>query len=66
MSLHEYKVSGEIIASGVPFYSLLMAAMITADTPNRAILRAGWPHVWQEVQERYHSPGGLLDDEGAL
>lgn len=63
MSFHEYRVSRNIAAQDVPFYALVMAAMRQADTANAAKLRDAWPDVWDELQSRYHAPGGLLDGE---
>ncbi len=47
----------------VPYYSLIMEAMRRADTPNLELLKAAWPDVWDELNMRYHAPGGLLPDE---
>ena len=65
MSLHEYRQAIELHRSGVQFYALIMAAMYGADTYNVEKLRAAWPGVWDEINLRYHAPGGLLDGETA-
>ncbi len=48
-----------------PFYGVVMLAMMRADSINAAKLRAAWPHVWDECQARYDSPGALLDSDPA-
>lgn len=45
------------------FYTPLMAAMRQADTANAALLKAAFPDVWEELQERYDAPAGLLVGE---
>jgi len=63
MSLHEYQLSLEIVASSpqpVPFYALIMAAMRQGDTENVEKLKHAWPSVWRELRMRYNAPGGLL------
>jgi hypothetical protein len=63
MSLHEYRVGAELATTGPPpFYAVIQAAMRLADTGNAALLRAAFPEVWDELQERYNAPGGLLLD----
>lgn len=63
MSLYDYKRSAHITAQDEPFYALLMACMRQADTDNADKLRANWPHIWDELQERYNAPGGFLKGE---
>jgi hypothetical protein len=63
MSLHEYQSSLELFHKDTPFYVLIMAAMLKADSKNEMKLRAMWPHVWEELQKRYHAPGGLLPED---
>lgn len=48
---------------GEDFYGFLMALMRNADEVNAAKLRAAWPAIWDELEERYHAPGGLLVGE---
>jgi hypothetical protein len=64
MSLHGYRVALELHAHDKPFYALIMAAMLKADTQNTAKLRHAFPDTWEELQERYNSPGGLTAAEG--
>jgi hypothetical protein len=61
MSKYDYDASKE--AADYPFYALIMAAMRGADTVNAEKLAAAWPDVWDELNERNHSPGGLLASE---
>lgn len=60
MSRYDYEASKRIAAADWPFYALVMAAMRQADTENLAKLRAAWPEVWAELEQRYHAPGGVL------
>lgn len=64
MSLFDYKRSSELQVHS--FYSLLMAAMRKADTDNLRKLQRAFPEVWQELQTRYNSPGGLTPSEQDL
>ena len=63
MSLFDYRASQQLAADDVPFYALIMGAMRRADTRNLELLQNAWPMVWQELQERYNAPAGLLGDE---
>jgi len=62
MSHQDYERSREL-ADTERFFSLIMAAMRRADSVNEMILRAAFPAVWQQLQERYNAPGGLLPGE---
>jgi hypothetical protein len=66
MSHFDYECSKQIIYSDPPFYALIMAAMRRADTANSALLQLVFPGVWDELQQRYHAPGGLLPAERSL
>ncbi len=66
MSLHSYKVSQEISKGDPPFSALIMAAMRKADTTNSAKLRSIFPEIWDELEERYWTPGGLVASEGGI
>lgn len=63
MSLFDYQASQEVHAEERPFFALIMAAMRRADTHNALLLRAAFPDTWDELQLRYHSPGGILATE---
>ena len=63
MSMYDYEVSQEIDRQDPPFYALIMAAMRKASTRNLEKLRDAWPEVWNELQARYHAPGGALTDD---
>lgn len=63
MSWFDYEASKRIAVEDYPFYALIMAAMRQADTFNSATLRRAFPLVWEELDERYNAPGGLLEGE---
>jgi len=63
MSLYDYKKSLEISAKDPPFASLIMAAIRKADTDNTIKLGDVFPDIFNELQKRYWSPGGLLPEE---
>lgn len=63
MSLNDYKESQKISACDYPFYALIMAAMRQADSFNLARLQREFPNQWEELQERYNAPGGMLDND---
>lgn len=60
MSVYDYERALALSAADEPFYGLVMAAMLRADTANAEKLRAAWPEVWAELAERYHAPGQVL------
>ena len=60
MSLYDYKVGIEIVMNDPPFYALIQAAMMRADTDNLEKLKIAFPDVHAELQARYHAPGGRL------
>lgn len=60
MGLHEYFFSQGIELSGSPFGAIIMAAMRKADTDNLTKLKLMWPEIWEELDKRYHVPGGIL------
>lgn len=65
MSHHDYQVAKDLWLADTPFYALVMAAMLRADTHNTALLGAVFPRVRAELEARYHAPGGKLatDDQ---
>ena len=60
MSLYDYQRSQALDQADETFHGLIMAAMRRADSENYRALRLQWPEVWDELQERYHAPGGRL------
>jgi hypothetical protein len=64
MSLHAYHVSRAIEKKDAPFYALIMAAMLKADSDNTAKLKAAWPEVWAELEQRYDAPLGVIPADG--
>ena len=63
MSHFEYEYGRKLEADDAPFYGLIQAAMRRADTTNLEMLKGCWPEVWEELQERYCAPGGLVKGE---
>jgi hypothetical protein len=63
MTRIDYQIAVELKNSDTPFYALIMAAMMRADSENIEILKAGWPEVWRETQARWNAPGGALTGE---
>lgn len=63
MSLYDYEKSKKISKDDPPFASLIMSAMRRADTLDTLRLRAIFPKICDELQERGDSPGGLLKEE---
>ena len=63
MSYYDYRISASLHLQDVPFYALIMAAALRADTANLAKLRMAWPEVMAELEARYNAPGGLLPGE---
>lgn len=63
MSLYDYKVSQHIAEYEYPFAALIMAAMRQADTQNIELLKHAFREIWQELDARYHAPGGVLEFE---
>ncbi len=63
MSLYDYERSKYIATQGEPFYALIMTAMRQADDQNIESLKHVFPEVWEELNTRYHAPGGLLPSE---
>lgn len=63
MSLYEYETALQLNLRhiDIPFYSLIMAAIIRADSNNIEVLKCAFPEIYDEVLLRYH--GGLLDGE---
>jgi hypothetical protein len=63
MSYYDYRMSSKIDSSKQTFYSLIMAAMRRADSQNVELMKRAWPEVWEELEQRYHAPGGILPGE---
>lgn len=65
MSWYDYQRAKELWISDTPFYALVMAAMLKADSRNSALLGAVFGQVRRELDARYNAPGGKLpgDDE---
>jgi hypothetical protein len=63
MSLYDWTKAVELRKNDVPFYALLMAAVLRADDLNLAKLNIMFPAMVTEVQARYDAPGGKLEGE---
>jgi hypothetical protein len=63
LSLHGYLAAVELVKKDEPFFGLIMAAMMKADDHNLVRLKVCWPDVWDELEKRYHAPGGRLPEE---
>jgi CRISPR/Cas system CSM-associated protein Csm2 small subunit len=63
VSLYDYQRGRTIELQDEPFYALIQAAMRQADTDNLERLKEMWPEVWQELEARYHAPGGILEED---
>lgn len=61
--LHSYHVSVKINGRSYPFYSLIMAAMRQADTPNAAKLAMVFPDIWEELNRRHNARLGVLPED---
>ena len=60
---HAYGVGLKLAKSDPPFYALIAAAAMRADSRNTELIKAAWPEVWQETFDLYNAPGGMLEGE---
>jgi hypothetical protein len=65
MGLYEYRESRKLFEADHGVDVLIMAAMRKADDHNLRLLRQGWPELWDELEARYHLPGGMFPSERA-
>lgn len=63
MSYFDYAISKEIEKLRPSFMGIIMGAMRKADDDNLKMLKKCWPGVFEELHERYWSPGGTLKGE---
>jgi hypothetical protein len=63
MSRFDYDVARTLRVADTPFHGLLMAAMLKSDTHNRALLRAVFPDVWDELTARENAFDGKLPSD---
>lgn len=63
MSFHEYQHALELVKDDTPFYGLIMAAYIRADSHNATRLRMMFPNECAEADARYNTRGGKLPGE---
>ena len=64
MSKYDYEQGKIIVMNDYPFYALIQAAMRQADSDNIIKLKKAFPHVWLELEARYHAPNGDLPGDG--
>lgn len=57
---YDISIARELHRSDVPFYALIYAAMLKADGPNLAVLRAGFPEQHKALRDDYETPAGIL------
>jgi len=60
---HEFERALALWKADEPFYGLIMAAMLRADTENMEKLRAAFPDVHEELDKRYWAPGGIIEGD---
>lgn len=60
MSLYNFKVAITLQHEDVPFYALIMAALMRADSENYTVLARAFPEIEVETFNRYRSPNGKL------
>lgn len=63
MSLYDYHVGMKIARKDYPFYSLIMVAMLQADTDNVERLKAAFPDIHRELAARYHARAGVIPED---
>ncbi len=63
MSLHEYQCGVKLWKDDLPFYALIMAAMLGADDENVVKLQAMFPETYRELDIRYNAAGGVHPDD---
>lgn len=60
MSRIDYEIAKTLRTADTPFHALIMAAVLKSDPHNRALLRAVFPDVYDELSARETAPGGHL------
>ena len=60
MSRFDYEIALTLRIAETPFHALVMAAILKSDPHNRALLRAVFPDVYDELVARDKAPGGHL------
>ena len=66
IGLHSYHKALRLHRKDEPFYALIMAAMLKADSDNIAKLREAWPHVYEELNRRRVRRLGVLSEDGQV
>ena len=60
---HAWLQAVDLVRDDPPFYALIAAAIMKADTDNEEKLRKAFPEAWEEAAYRYNSPGGWLEGD---
>jgi hypothetical protein len=63
VSRHEYETGIALDKADTPFYGLVMAGMLRADTYNLRKLVAAFPETYAELDKRYWAPGGVIEGD---
>ncbi|MCK4521387.1 MAG: hypothetical protein KAU20_02350 [Nanoarchaeota archaeon] len=63
MGIYEYRAAFKL--QNNPFYALIMAAMMKADSKNSLKLRTLFPEIWEELKRRNQALGGMIGAEAA-
>jgi len=67
MGLNEYEKGRELelycLQHDIGFYAVIQCALRMADTNNLATLEIGFGPELEELRQRYHAPGGILESE---
>jgi hypothetical protein len=65
MSYEDYKIGFQVEMDfdSDQFYGVIQGAMRLADNDNLEKLKREWPEQWEELQARYHAPGGQLPND---
>lgn len=61
--LYEFEQSRRIVACGDPFYALLCALIVQADSENLERIEVAFPEEVAIFSRRYNNRGGLSDEE---
>lgn len=66
LGIHAYHCAIRLSVADHPFYALIGAAMLRADSDNFERLKFVFPEVWRELQERYNAPLGVIPSDGEI
>jgi hypothetical protein len=66
LSLHSFHQALKLVRADIPFYALIAAGMMKADTDNLQRLKAAFPGFFEELQRRYNAELGVLPEDGPV